>query len=608
MSLFSELKRRNVLRVSIAYLAVSWLLIQIVETLFPVFGLSDELIRLTVIMFAIGFPLVLIFSWLYELTPEGLMLEKDIDRSSSQVHHAGKKLDRVIIIVLALSLGYFAIDKFVLDPARDATREEQVAKQARSDALVESFGDVSIAVLPFVNMSGDANNEYFSDGISEELLNLLAKIPKLRVISRSSSFSFKGKDIDMRDLAEQLEVTHVIEGSVRKDGNDVRITVQLIEALSDSHLWSETYDRELANIFAVQDEISAAVVSELNEKLGLETTAAPRAIATTNLEAHESYLRGRYLVAQRTRDSVEGALAEFEKAVALDPDYALAHAELALTISLANSYLGLSGAEIITRATPHVDRAMALDPTLAEAHAAAFWLAYFRYDLEEGLGHIEKAVQINPNYSEAYVWMSQALADDFGRYKESFDMLEKARQLEPTSMLVAGNYIGGLLERNRLAEAERELEKIESIAPGEFARVRGYRQSIGGKWSNAVFGNLDALQFQPDSRFFLTTLINYLAVVGLEKEALAIFEYPGRSAWALLGISSNYVAGARAVLEEMPDAANNNVGIILAAAGEFTDARPLLEFGWRRNNRYVSTMFSVHHASALIATLRSAGE
>ena len=244
MSLFSELKRRNVLRVAIGYLAASWLLIQIVETLFPIFGLSDASIRLSVILLAIGFPLILIFSWLYELTSEGLKLEKDVDRSITLVHHTGKKLDRAIIVVLTLALGYFAFDKFVLDPARDTAREEVVAKQARTDALVESYGEKSIVVLPFVNMSDDAGNEYFADGISEELLNLLAQIPQLRVISRSSAFSFKGKDIDIQTVAEKLNVAHVLEGSVRKSGNKVRITAQLIEARSDTHLWSGTYDRD----------------------------------------------------------------------------------------------------------------------------------------------------------------------------------------------------------------------------------------------------------------------------------------------------------------------------------------------------------------------------
>ncbi|MCZ6517722.1 MAG: adenylyl cyclase, partial [Gammaproteobacteria bacterium] len=291
MSLYSELKRRNVLRVAIGYLAASWLLIQIVETLFPIFGLADELVRLFVIILVIGFPLILIFSWLYELTPEGLKLEKDVDRTVSEAHHTGKRLDRAIIVVLTLALGYFAFDKFVLDPARDAAREETVARQARTDALVESYGENSIAVMPFVNMSDDASNEYFSDGISEELLNLLAKIPQLRVISRSSAFSFKGKDVDIPTLAEQLNVAHVLEGSVRKAGNKVRVTAQLIEARSDTHLWSGTYDRELDDIFAIQDEIAAKVVEQLKITL---LGSAPET-RKTDPEAYALFLQARYL-------------------------------------------------------------------------------------------------------------------------------------------------------------------------------------------------------------------------------------------------------------------------------------------------------------------------
>jgi TolB-like protein len=201
---------------------------------------------------------------------------------------------------------------------------------------VESYGDKSIAVLPFVNMSSDPEQEYFSDGISEELLNLLAKIPDLRVISRSSAFSFKGKNFDSPTIAAQLNVAHILEGSVRKAGNQVRITAQLIEARSDTHLWSETYDRDLDDIFAMQDEISAAIIGALKERLGLQFEAAPRVIAAASTEAHDAYLRGRYLMAQRTQATIEGAVREFEKAIEIDPDYARAHAELAIATLFLN--------------------------------------------------------------------------------------------------------------------------------------------------------------------------------------------------------------------------------------------------------------------------------
>lgn len=229
MSLFSELKRRNVLRVAMAYLAASWLLIQVVETVTPVFGLSDEVIRSVVVFLVIGFPLVSVFAWLYELTPEGLKLEKEIDRSRSISHHTGKKLDRVIIVVLVLAVAYFAIDKFVLSEQRVRTIADTARQEGRTQALVESYGDKSIAVMPFVDLSPDGDQEYFSDGIAEELLNVLAKIKELRVISRTSAFSYKGKDIKLSDAAQELNVAHILEGSVRKSGTRIRITVQLID-------------------------------------------------------------------------------------------------------------------------------------------------------------------------------------------------------------------------------------------------------------------------------------------------------------------------------------------------------------------------------------------
>jgi adenylate cyclase len=228
LSLYNELKRRNVLRVGAAYIVTAWLVIQIVETIFPAFGFSDSAVRFVVIVFTIGLVPALILSWAFEITPEGLKKETDVDRTSSITRSTGKQLDRIIMVVLALALGYFAFDKFVLDPARDAdelaTATQEAHQEGRSEALVESYGDKSIAVLPFVNMSSDPEQEYFSDGISEELLNVLSKVPELRVISRSSSFSYKDKDLDIPTIAAQLSVAYILEGSVRKAGNQVRIT------------------------------------------------------------------------------------------------------------------------------------------------------------------------------------------------------------------------------------------------------------------------------------------------------------------------------------------------------------------------------------------------
>ena len=241
MSLYQELNRRNVFRVAIAYLAGSWLLVEVAGTIFPLFGFGDTPTRILVIVLAIGFPLFLLFSWVFEITPEGLKKEKDIDRTASVTHKTGKQLDRIIIVLLALALGYFAFDKFILDPIEDAELVEETAQQVRSDVLVESYGDKSIAVLPFVNMSSDLEQEYFSDGLTDTLIHGLAQVSGLRVTAKTSSFYFKGMNVDIREIARKLNVSNILEGSVQKSGNRVRITAQLIEANSDTHLWSKNF-------------------------------------------------------------------------------------------------------------------------------------------------------------------------------------------------------------------------------------------------------------------------------------------------------------------------------------------------------------------------------
>ena len=268
MSFFSELKRRNVFKVAAAYIIVGWLLLQVSDTLVPALHLPEWFHSGVAFLLIIGFPLAVIFAWAFEMTPDGLKREKEVDRSQSITRVTGQKLNNALIGMLVLALGYFVIDKFVLDPRRDAelVQNNQSEKLQEAGADVqggEEFGNKSIAVLPFVNMSDDGANEYFSDGLSEELLNLLAKIPDLKVAARTSSFQFKGKTGDIESIATQLKVANVLEGSVRKSGNQVRITAQLIKADDGYHLWSETYDRTLENIFAVQDEIAAAVVDAL---------------------------------------------------------------------------------------------------------------------------------------------------------------------------------------------------------------------------------------------------------------------------------------------------------------------------------------------------------
>jgi len=251
LSFFNELKRRNVIRIGAAYVVVAWLIIQVAETIFPLFGFDDSPARIAVIVLAVGFIPVLIITWAFELTPDGLKRDGEVDRSHSLTPQTGNKLDKIIMVVLAVALGFFAFDKFVLDPQRDAELVAETAQQVRSDALVGTYGDHSIAVLPFADMSQSGDQQYLSDGLAEELLNLLVQVDGLRVASRSSTFNLRDESLSVSEIAKRLNVAHVLEGSVRMAADQLRVTVQLIEAGSDTHLWSQTYDRKFDNIFKI---------------------------------------------------------------------------------------------------------------------------------------------------------------------------------------------------------------------------------------------------------------------------------------------------------------------------------------------------------------------
>ena len=294
-----------------------------------------------------------------------------------------------------------------MDPARDAELVEETTEKVRTDVLVESYGDKSIAVLPFVNMSSDPEQEYFSDGISEELLNVLAKVPDLRVISRSSAFSFKGKNIAIPVVAEQLNVAHVLEGSVRKAGNRVRITAQLIEARSDTHIWSETFDRELDDIFAVQDEIAAVIVDMLKVELALVDgkSVHPTVIEAANSAAYDAYLRGRELIRLRGPQNLRDAVRHLERSLRLDDYFAPARAQLAIaTLLMADiDLISIGTAKQI--ATTQLDRADELEPNLAEAYAARALLANSDDDFESGIKYARQALELNPSHVNAMNWL-----------------------------------------------------------------------------------------------------------------------------------------------------------------------------------------------------------
>lgn len=461
MTIFSELKRRNVLRVAVAYVAAAWLILQVLELVFPPFGFGDSEIRTVILLMAIGLVPVLIFAWCFEITPEGLKWEKDVDRTQSITATTGKKLDRVIIATLTLALGYFAVDKFILSESREATIAAMAREEGRTEALVESFGDKSIAVLPFVNMSSDPEQEYFSDGISEELLNLLAKIPELRVISRSSSFTYKGKEKKLSEVARELNVGHILEGSVRKADNQVRITVQLIDARADLHLWSETYDRTLDNIFEIQDEISAAVVQQLKLKLFGE---APRAIET-DPEAYRLFLQGRHLRLQNTPDSLNRSESLLLHALAIDPAFLPAMDEL-ITVYINQAHTGQrefnEGYELARSLT---ENGLAIDPDSSRLLAQRAWVAMF-YDrnFSAAAEDFERALLLNPG-DAAIIGDCSTLMLILGRLDDAIAIGRYSIKLNPAHPVARMNLGNTLTYAGRYAEAVEQYRTGLSLSP-----------------------------------------------------------------------------------------------------------------------------------------------
>lgn len=461
VSIFSELKRRNVFRMAVAYLAVSWLVIQVIETLFPVFGLPDSLIKLVVILLSIGFPLALIVSWLYEWTPEGFKLDSDVDRSRDEVRVAHREVNRSIIVLLTLAVGFFAVDKFILEPARDIEREAVVAKKARSEALTSAFAKESIAVLPFLNLSDEESNEYFSDGISEELLNVLAKVPQLRVISRSSAFSFRDKEISIPELAKQLNVDHVLEGSVRKVGKRVRITAQLIDARTDTHLWSETYDRMLEDVFAIQDEISATVV----EKLKVTMLKDVPSTQEFDSESYTLYLQARYLANQFTPESMSEAVKLYRNAIDIEPDYARAWSGLGWVYANQVSSGHRPADEALELAREATWTALAIDPSNARAYANVGWIAMiYDNDLTMAAHHYSRAMALDPNET-SILNGAAVLTEVLGRPEDAVELYKYSIARDPVDANRHWNLAIAYLSAGQVDDAIAGIQTVLSLSP-----------------------------------------------------------------------------------------------------------------------------------------------
>jgi TolB-like protein/lipoprotein NlpI len=438
LSFFAELKRRNVVKVSIAYIVMAWLVLQVADVVLNNIEAPGWVFQVIMLLLGLGLPVAIFFSWAFELTPEGLKLEKDVDRTESITHQTGRKLDFMIIGVLVAALGYFAFDKFVLDASRDAALVEAATQAGVEQAASEDTSresDNSIAVLPFVNMSDDASNEYFSDGISEELLNLLAKVPELKVAARTSSFSLKGKDLQISEIGKVLKVAHVLEGSVRKAGNQVRITTQLIKTDDGYHMWSQTYDRSLDNIFAVQDEIAASVVDQLKVTLLGETPKATE----VNGEAYALFLQARQLGRLFTIDGFDQSNALYEQILEVAPGYATVYTELGSNYINQAGIGMLSVSEATNRARETIKKALEIDPQNGNAHALLGWIAMiYENELPEAAKHFQKALVLDPRDLRV-ISNSAVLAASLARMEEAVTLMEYVAERDPVDPKAHGN-------------------------------------------------------------------------------------------------------------------------------------------------------------------------
>jgi len=552
LPLFKELKRRNVFKVGIAYTVMAWLVMQVADVILNNIEAPNWVFHVVLLLLGVGFLLTMFFAWAFEITPEGIKREHEVDRSQSITPQTGKKLNNLILVVMAVAITYFAYDKFILSANREAALVEAttqaLAEQAAIDeAAVQS--DNSIAVLPFVNMSSDEEQEYFSDGLSEELLNLLVKIPELRVTSRSSAFSYKGKDFKITDVGRELNVAHVLEGSVRKSGNQIRITAQLIQVSTDTHLWSQTYDRSLDNVFAIQDEIASEVVAQLKITL---LGDAPL-VRETDPQAYALYLQGRHLNRKKTPEGYEQAQSLLYQALAIDPDYAEAWIELAYLYTF-QAGVGLkSSDEGYTLAREATDKALAIDPNYALAHASLGWIAEgLDNDLAAAARHYERALQLDP--ANTYIIRVAAiLTADLGRLDEAIALSEFLVSRDP-------------------------------VNPASLSLL-GTNYGYAGRWDDAIASFYTALRLNPGYSNTQYNIGKMLLLKGEPQAALEAMKLED-SVWGMIGLAMVYHSLGRqedsdatlaALIEQYEQDWAFNIAYVLAYRGEADRAFEWLE-------------------------------
>jgi TolB-like protein/tetratricopeptide (TPR) repeat protein len=513
---FAELKRRNVYKVAVAYAVVAWLLVQIATQVFPFLEIPNWIVRLVIALVVIGFPIAVVIAWAFEATPEGIKRTEVADAMPAVAGRSKSAWIYVVLIGAVVSIGLFFVGRYL------GQRNAGPIAPTAATAMPAK----SIAVLPFDNLSRDPDNAFFTEGVQDEILTRLAKVADLKVISRTSTQRFKSAPSDLREIAKQLGVMHILEGSVQKANDQVRVNVQLINALTDAHLWADTYDRKLIDIFAVETEIAKTIADTLQAKLSGSEKSAMSKMPTENPEAYELYLKGRFFWNKRNAADLRRSIDYFNEAIAKDPNYAPAYAGEAQAWSILSAYNAASPADSYPQAEAFARKALAIDDTSAEALVGlASFKARYQFDVAGALKDYERAIQLNPNDATAHHWLAGDCFAAIGQHAREVAEMKRALELDPLSLIINSNLGVAYTRAGRLEEALAQFRKAIEI-DGSFYpahREYGLALELQGNIPEAI-SQYERAAALTDDPIPLGALGRIYGIAGRRDEAQKIFE------------------------------------------------------------------------------------